>query len=184
MIKGGTVTRAELRSLLATARGRRHRAGAPYRHARRDALFLELVARAGLRPSEALGVRTQDLPPGRDDSRVAVSWHGTRRYVDVPWSLAARLWSYVTAESLPLEARLFPFTVFTAHRMFRLYAHAAGLRDVLKLDSLRGYAAAQAWRRQASVLGVSARLGNISVAAAQRFISAIEAQPDVEAVAV
>lgn len=184
MTKGGTLTRAELRELLATARGRRHRAGAPYRHARRDALFLELLAIAGLRPGEATALRTMDLPPGPDDSRIWVNWNGKRRSVEIPWPLARRLWSYVSAEELPLEGRLFPFSVRFARSMFRLYAHRVGLRNVLSLDSLRGYAAAQAWRHGGGVLQVAARLGNASVSAAFRFISAIDAQPDVDRVAV
>lgn len=183
MIAGGTLTKLELRELLAAARGRRHAAGARYRHARRDALLLELIAIAGLRTREALALRTQDLPPGEHDSALLVRFRDEARTVAVPWRLGARLWAYVTAEQLRLEDRLFPISERFARSMFRLYAHRAGLRPVLTLDSLRGYSAAQEWRRQPNLLHVACRLGNCSVKSAQRFVAALGAQVRADAAA-
>ena len=183
MILGGTLTRHELHELLAAARGRRHRAGARHRNARRDALLLELVALCGLRVREVLALQVRDLPPGESDSTLLVRFRSGVRFVPMPWRLARRLWHYVSLERLVLEERLFPITERVARAMFRTHADRAGLAAVLTLDSLRGYAAAREWEREPNLQHVARRLGNCSLKAAQRFVAALGAQSHAAAAA-
>lgn len=109
----------------------------------RNRLMLELMARAGMRVSEVLGLRPTDI----DGQKLLLHTPKSGRdqeIVFIPQKLSIRLLGYVRDTSIPLNQLIFPITYAGARKIVLKVGNMVGIK--LRPHDLRRHAATYASR--------------------------------------
>jgi integrase len=110
---------------------------------RRDELFLKLLWMTGVRVSEATAIRPNDIKEGslrvygkakpttkEKRRKKGEPKDGKRkRYIPLPDSLRADLYSYIIDSGIAPTERIFPFTTTRAYQITKQYAQLAGVEQ-------------------------------------------------------
>ncbi|HDS44912.1 MAG TPA: site-specific integrase [Methanomicrobia archaeon] len=110
---------------------------------RRDELFLKLLWMTGVRVSEATAITSTDIKEGslRIYGKAKPTLKGKRgkkgklkdgkreRYIPLPDSLRADLYSYIFDAQIESSERIFPFTTRRAYQLVKRYADLAGVEQ-------------------------------------------------------
>jgi len=109
----------------------------------RNRLMLELMARAGMRISEVLGLRPTDI----DGQKLLLHTPKSGRELEIvfiPQKLSIRLQDYVRDTSIPLNKPIFPITYAGARKIVLKVGNMVGIK--LRPHDLRRHAATYASR--------------------------------------
>jgi integrase/recombinase XerD len=143
----------------------------------RNAALLRLIYGAGLRISEAAGLRWRDLQPRDDAGQVTIFGKGGKtRVVLLPkgvWRVLAQLRGEATADDpVFLSQKGGALDPSAVHRVVKAAAARAGLPAELSAHWLRHAHASHALDRGAPIHLVQATLGHASVATTGRYLHA------------
>lgn len=110
---------------------------------RRDELLLKLLWMTGVRVSEATTITPNDIKEGslrvygkakpipkeKRGKKCKLKDGKRERYIPLPDSLRADLYSYIVDARIEPSARIFPFTTTRAYQLVKQYAHLAGVEQ-------------------------------------------------------
>lgn len=167
----------EVRRLLYAARTR------PHVNAQRDHAFLSVVAGAGLRCVEALGIRVGDLARIEDRPASLTVRTAKRRGgaviedVDVEPGVALTLLKFlrtIPATERTPHRRVFPMTPRQARRVFKRYAEIAGLNPKYKIHGLRHYRGTKVYAETGDLMLTKAALRHSAIASTQIYVHLVD----------
>lgn len=163
------LTQSETERMLKAVRSRAHRAGKPYRHAERDALILRLMLEVGLRASELVALRFEDIA---SDS---LSIRGAReRRVACPADLARAVFAAIDNPGTPRSPQdcVFPLSTRAVRELVADYARRADIVREIRPQTLRRTFAQRAIGTIVrDVEGLKVHLGLESIEAAARYLT-------------
>jgi integrase len=149
----------------------------------RNRIMLELMARAGMRISEVLGLRPCDVEGRKLILRLPKSGK-TKEVVYIPQKLSNRLRQYIRDKNIQSEERVFPISYPTARIMVNKSGKVVGVK--LRPHDLRRFAATYASRcgtpieivskiilRHASLSTTQRYLGKVSDDEAMRWVESL-----------
>jgi len=151
---------AEFEAFMAAVRGRRHK------HQPRDHALFALLGNTGIRPSEALGLTSNEVHVYARPSWIRVVRMKKRKTarefddIELPAALASILRRHIEHNTINCGQRLFTMTRRQARRLFHYYAQLAGITRKTNLYILRHTAATRIYRATRDIKVVQALLGH------------------------
>ncbi len=103
----------------------------------RDYLMFRILWRTGLRVSELLSIRPQDLEAHNQVINITKAKGNKQRRVMLDTETFALLLDYISTNNIPMSRPIFTFSSVWAWKLFKKYARISGLPDTTHPHTLR-----------------------------------------------
>jgi integrase/recombinase XerD len=136
----------------------------------RDYLMLRILWRTGMRVSELLSIRPQDLEAHNQVINITKAKGNKQRRVMLDPETFAMLSDYISTTNIPVSRPVFAFSSVWAWKLVKKYACMAGLPDTIHPHTLRHSYAVRMVRSGTDLRSVQILLGHANLNTTQVYL--------------
>ncbi|MGB8310891.1 MAG: tyrosine-type recombinase/integrase [Halobacteriota archaeon] len=135
-----------------------------------DYLMLRILWRTGMRISELLSIRPQDLEAHNQVVNITKAKGNKQRRVMLDTETFAMLSTYISNTNIPVSRPVFAFSSVWAWKLVKKYARMAGLSDTIHPHTLRHSYAVRMVRSGTDMRSVQLLLGHSNLNTTQVYL--------------